>query len=227
MRWIKTDSVRGCTGEFPPRKKKKLPLCSTYAKKKGKKRRAEVEPAANQNPLALADYFSTPSYRSLPPVGKISRCSYHEAPDLATQWHGGITCACHCVAKIASLWFPGEKNRPQTPQSASTTMGFPLPSKKYPLAQQVSRPPPHPTTHSSPDPPNTLSTWRNPEGARKDTKKSSNRPDVKILFDPPTETNQRPSPPSSAPCASTRDNNITKRRRLANRGAGAPGGSRR
>jgi hypothetical protein len=31
--------VRGCNGEFPSRNKKKLPLCSTYAKKKRRKKR--------------------------------------------------------------------------------------------------------------------------------------------------------------------------------------------
>jgi len=80
----------------------------------------------------------------------ISRCSYYELTALATQLHGGFSCAWYCGAKIASSRLPVEKNRPRTPQSAPTTMGCPLPSRKVPLTQQVSRPPPHPMTHSSP-----------------------------------------------------------------------------
>jgi hypothetical protein len=30
------------------------------------------------------------------------------------QWHGGITCVCHCVVKIVSSQLQAEKNRPQS-----------------------------------------------------------------------------------------------------------------
>ena len=60
-------------------------------------------------------------------------------------------------------------------------------SKKYPLAQQVSRPPAPPSDDTSLpiDPPNALSTWCKPEGACEDSKKSSNRPDEKNLSSQP------------------------------------------
>ncbi len=50
-------------------------------------------------------------------------------------WGGKLFCPPFQPPK--SSVFQGEK-----PPTDSTTMGFPLPSKKYPLAQQVSRPPP-------------------------------------------------------------------------------------
>ena len=68
---------------------------------------------------------------------------------LVMQSHGEFTCACDCVAKIASLRLPVEKNHPHMPQSAPMTMGFPLPSRKVPFAQQVS-PPPHIQQHIPP-----------------------------------------------------------------------------
>jgi hypothetical protein len=71
---------RGCTGEFPPRLKKKLPLCSTYAKKKGKKGE-KGEPAANQtanqNPLPRR-YFTQRHQSKIDPRGDDFAIFYRE-----------------------------------------------------------------------------------------------------------------------------------------------------
>ena len=107
----------------------------------------------------------------------------------------GFTCACHYVAKIASLRFPREKNRPRTPQSARVDDGISAPVQKIPPRSTSEPSPPPPNDTSLPiDPPNALSTWCKPEGAREDTKKSSNRLDVKILSDRPIKPNQSTSP---------------------------------
>jgi hypothetical protein len=63
-----TDTIRGCTGEFPSRKKKTPSLfhvCKKKRRKKkvagGKKRQAGHAGGETRTP-SLADYFSTPSY---------------------------------------------------------------------------------------------------------------------------------------------------------------------
>jgi hypothetical protein len=61
----------------------------------------------------------------------------------------GFACACDYVAKIASSRFPGEKNRPRTPQSARVDDGISAPVQKIPPCSTSEPPPPHRTTHSS------------------------------------------------------------------------------
>ena len=137
----------------------------------------------NQTPLP-SPFYSTPSTQNRPPWQRFLQYSTASLTELATQWHGGITCACHCVAKIASSQLPAEKNRPRTPQSTCVEDGTSAPVQKIPPRSTSELPlPPSDDTSLPTDPPNALSTWRKPEGARADTKTSSNRPDVKILFD--------------------------------------------
>ena len=191
------------------------------------KKRKKSRAAANQNPRPRRLFLNAN-------VSKFTPCGDDFAMFIP-RGHGFsdvVACGFYLRVRLRGqnrdLVVPRGEKPPTDATISLDDDGISAPVQKIP-PRSTSEPPPPPSDDTSLpiDPPNALSTWRKPEGARKDTKKSSNRPDVKILFDPPTETNQRPSPPSSAPCASTRDNNITKRRRLANRGAGAPGGSRR
>ena len=129
----------------------------------------------------------------------VSRCSYYKLTALATQLHGGFTCAWYCIAKIACSRLPVEKNRPRTPQSAPTTMGCPLPSGKVPLTQQVADPPliqqhipPHrPSQHAV--------YFAQARGGAGGHHKSSNRPDIKIRPDDgPRQIGALSLPPCSA-----------------------------
>ena len=198
-RSTKLHTVRGCTPEFPPRKKKFL-FVPRMQKKIRRAGRALSSLQVKPEPPSLPIISQHLHNRNRPPVGMIPQCSYYELTALATQWHGGFTCVCHCVAKIVSSRLPVEKNCPRTPQSDPTTMGFLLPSGKVPLTQQVSCPPPPSNDTFLPiDPPNVLSTLIKQEGAREDTTKSSNRPDIKIRPDDgPRQINALPLPPCFA-----------------------------
>ena len=105
--------------------------------------------------------LATPEVKPEPPPSPISSQHHHvdcgddfamlvtKVTDLATQSHVGYACACDYVPKIVSSRFPGRKTTHASHNQLASTMGYPLPSKKYPLIQQVSRPPPYQTTHSS------------------------------------------------------------------------------
>ena len=89
--------------------------------------------------------------------------------------HVGFACACDYITKIASSRFPREKNRPRTPQSAHIDDGISAPVQKIPPRSTSEPPAPLPNhTFLLIDPPNALSTWHKPEGAREDTRKLSN-----------------------------------------------------
>jgi hypothetical protein len=149
LHYDKVVAGRGCTGEFPPRRKKKLLFVPRMQKISGERGSLFFRRRQNRTPLPLPKFYSTPSTQKSTPVATISRYSIASLTELATQWHGGITCACHCVAKIANSQLPAEKNHPRRHNQLASTMGFLLTSEKYPLAQQVSRLPAHPTTHPS------------------------------------------------------------------------------
>ncbi len=106
-------------------------------------------------------------------------------------------------------------------------MGFPLPSKKYyPLAQQVSRLPAHPTTHPSlPTLPTRCLLGRKPEGAREDSKKLSNRPDKKIF---PTNRSRKiealPLPPCSVRIRERQQRSVSLMSRESSDGSAGGGG---
>jgi len=123
----------------------------------GKKTPLEVPRTQNKSgkldaPLnTLPRRFFLNSIKQIRPhVATILQCSYHELTELATQWHGGITSACHCIAKSRACGSPRRKTAHACHNQLALTIRFLLPSGKFPLAQQVSRPPAHPTTHPSP-----------------------------------------------------------------------------
>jgi hypothetical protein len=85
--------------------KKKL-LFSMYAKKNWQER-------GETGHSSLADMLLNAIDPKSTPMATILRCFYGKVRELAMQLHWGITYACDCIVKIASLQLLAEKNRPR------------------------------------------------------------------------------------------------------------------
>ncbi len=96
------------------------------------------------------------SHWNWPPMAKNLQLLYHKLTALATQWHGGITCVCHCVAKIASSNSQWRKTAHRAPKNSVMMTNLPLSSAEVtsrnewglPLPTKDARPSPKTPQHA-------------------------------------------------------------------------------